>query len=151
MNPNINNSIIFHAAFPVKDIAATKSFYVDKLGADSGRETAASIILNFYGHQLVAHVTKNELKPQGSIYPRHLGLIFTNEEDFDEMEKKIKNANINFLEKPKTRFIGKQTEHRTMFIEDPFHNLLEFKFYKYPDAIWEKIEDASIGDPEAEN
>lgn len=147
----MNSSIIFHAAFPIKDIKQTKEFYVNKLGASSGRETAASVILDFYGYQLVAHITKQELKPQGSIYPRHLGLIFKNEKDFEEIENKIRKAGIKFLEEPKTRFIGKETEHRTMFIEDPFYNLLEFKFYKNEAAIFGKITGAEIGDPEAEN
>ena len=76
------NKILFHLAFPVADIPQTKAFYVDGLGCIPGRESPHALILNLYGHQLVAHVTKDILTPQKAIYPRHFGLIFTKEEDF---------------------------------------------------------------------
>jgi len=41
----------------VEDIPQTKAFYVQGLGCRAGRETARSLILNFYQHQLVANVT----------------------------------------------------------------------------------------------
>ena len=71
------NQTIFHLAFPVTDIAQTKSFYIDGLGCIAGRETPHALILDLYGHQLVAHVTKEPLIAQRGIYPRHFGLIFT--------------------------------------------------------------------------
>jgi extradiol dioxygenase family protein len=52
------NPVIFHLAFPVSDIEQTKAFYVDGLGCQVGRESRHALILNLYGHQLVAHVTK---------------------------------------------------------------------------------------------
>jgi uncharacterized protein len=147
----MQNTVIFHAAFPIKDLKLAKEFYVNALGCKAGRETPASIILEFYGHQLVAHLTKLELKPQGSIYPRHLGLIFTQESDWEELKTKLLNHKISFVDEPKTRFSGKITEHKTMFIEDPFFNLLEFKFYKHYEAIFGNIAGEAIGDSEAEN
>jgi extradiol dioxygenase family protein len=145
------NAPIFHVAFPIKDVQKAKEFYINGLDCKAGRETAASLILDLYGHQLVAHVTKHELKPQGSIYPRHFGIIFTSEKDFAALEEKIKDKKIKFYEEPKTRFVGKITEHRSMFIEDPFYNLLEFKFYKHYSAIFGNQEIAEIGDMNAEN
>lgn len=147
----MSGQVLFHAAFPVKDIKLTKEFYVNKLGCKAGRETAASIILDLYGHQLVAHLTKLELQPQGSIYPRHLGLIFTEEADWESLKERLQEHKVKFIEEPKTRFVGKITEHKTMFIEDPFFNLLEFKFYRHYEAIFGYVEGAEIGDPEAEN
>ncbi len=138
-------------AFPVKDIQKTKEYYVDLLGCEAGRETAASVILNFYGHQLVAHLTKQNLQPQGSIYPRHFGLIFTNETDWENFEARLREKQVKFYEEPKRRFIGKITEHRTMFLEDPFYNLLEFKYYVHPEAIFGELKGESVGDPGAED
>ena len=59
---------LFHLAFPVADIPTTRKFYVEGLGCEPGRETPHSLILNLFGHQLVAHTT-DELTPQKGIYP----------------------------------------------------------------------------------
>lgn len=139
-------NVLFHIAFPVSDIALAKDFYVNKLKCQAGRETSASLILNFYGHQLVAHLTKEELKKPASIYPRHFGLIFLQESDWLELEQSLKEQKIAFYDEPKIRFKGKPTEHYTMFIEDPFNNLWEFKFYKQTEAIFGHQEFKEIGD-----
>jgi extradiol dioxygenase family protein len=140
------NKILFHLAFPVADILQTKAFYVDGLGCIPGRESPHALILNLYGHQLVAHVTKDILTPQKAIYPRHFGLIFTKEEDWQELLARAKNKDLKFREEPKNRFTDSLLEHRTFFLEDPFYNLMEFKYYCHPKAIFEGTEYTAIGD-----
>ncbi|MFH7029043.1 MAG: VOC family protein [Heteroscytonema crispum UTEX LB 1556] len=137
---------IFHLAFPVTDIAQTKAYYVDGLGCIAGRENHHALILNLYGHQLVAHVTKEPLTPQRGIYPRHFGLVFTLEADWQELLSKAQQRQLLFFEEPKHRFVGSPLEHSTFFLEDPFHNLMEFKYYHYPEAIFGSSEFAQIGD-----
>jgi hypothetical protein len=51
-----------------------------------------------------------------------------------------------FYQEPRLRFSGQLTEHRTFFLEDPFHNLLEFKFYRHYEAIFGGKEVAEVGD-----
>jgi uncharacterized protein len=46
----------------------------------------------------------------------------------------------------KNRFVGSPLEHRTFFLEDPFYNLMEFKYYRYPEAIFGSSEHTQIGD-----
>lgn len=140
------NQALFHLAFPVANIEQTKAFYVDGLGCIPGRETRHALILNLYGHQLVAHVTTEPLRPQRGIYPRHFGLIFTLERDWDNLLERSQNKQLLFRESAKHRFPGLPTEHRTFFLEDPFHNLLEFKYYRYAEAIFGSREHAQIGD-----
>lgn len=140
------NKIIFHLAFPVTNIAQTKEFYVDGLGCIPGRENPHALILNLYGHQLVAHITKEPLTPQKGIYPRHFGLIFTQEKDWQQLLEKAKIKQLNFREEPKNRFVGSPLEHHTFFLEDPFYNLMEFKYYRYPSAIFGSSEYTEIGD-----
>jgi len=140
------NQTLFHLAFPVTNIAQTKDFYVDGLGCIPGRENPHALILNLYGHQLVAHVTKDVLTPQKAIYPRHFGIIFTKEEDWQELLEMAKNKDLKFREEPKNRFVDSLLEHRTFFLEDPFYNLIEFKYYRYPDAIFGNAEYDEIGD-----
>ena len=140
------NQTIFHLAFPVTDIAQTKIFYVDGLGCIAGRETHHALILDLYGHQLVAHITKEPLSPQRGIYPRHFGLIFTVESDWESLLTKAQQRQLLFREEPKYRFVGSPLEHCTFFLEDPFYNLMEFKYYRHAEAIFGKKQYASIGD-----
>lgn len=140
------NQVLFHLAFPVTNIAQTKAFYADGLGCEVGRESPSSIILNLYGHQIVAHVTHEPLAPQRTIYPRHFGLVFTQEADWEKLLERAQEKKLNFREQPRRRFEGLPTEHRTFFLEDPFHNLLEFKFYCHSEAIFGDREFALVGD-----
>jgi extradiol dioxygenase family protein len=137
---------IFHLAFPVSDIQQTKAYYVDGLGCIPGRENPHALILNLYGHQLVAHTTKEPLTRQRTIYPRHFGLIFTEEGDWEELLTKAQKQQLLFREEAKGRFMGSPLEHRTFFLEDPFYNLMEFKYYRYPEAIFGSYEYTQIGD-----
>ncbi len=140
------NPVIFHLAFPVTDIEQTIAFYVDGLGCKMGRESRHALILNLYGHQLVAHVTKEPLIPQKGIYPRHFGLVFTSEADWEALLLRVEERQLSFYEQPKRRFPGEVTEHRTFFLQDPFYNLIEFKFYCHAEAVFGGREFAVIGD-----
>lgn len=140
------NPTLFHLAFPVGNIPDTKAFYAAGLGCRVGRENSKSVILDLYGHQLVAHVTDEPLKPQRGVYPRHFGLVFTAEADWDALRERAVQQQLCFYQQPKRRFPGTELEHYTFFLEDPFYNLLEFKFYCYPTAIFEEREFVQIGD-----
>ncbi len=137
---------IFHLAFPVTDIAQAKTYYVDGLGCIPGRESRHALILNLYGHQLVAHLTKETLSPQRNIYPRHFGVIFTAEADWEDLLRKAKKQQLLFREEPKNRFLDSPLEHHTFFLEDPFYNLMEFKYYRHPEAIFGNAKFTQIGD-----
>jgi hypothetical protein len=140
------NPVLFHLAFPVTDLEKTKEYYVGGLGCEIGRESRHAMILNLYGHQLVPHLTKEPLTPQKGIYPRHFGLVFTSEADWEAMLKRVQQRPLPFYEQPKLRFQGQLTEHRTFFLQDPFYNLMEFKFYRHSEAIFGGRELTEIGD-----
>ncbi|GGA19553.1 VOC family protein [Okeania sp. KiyG1] len=140
------NQVLFHLAFPVNDIAQTKKFYADGLGCEIGRESPNSVILNLYGNQIVAHVAKDTLEPQKGIYPRHFGLVFTLESDWEALLERAEKNNLKFYQQPKRRFTNSPLEHRTFFLEDPFHNLLEFKYYCHSEAIFGCNEHQKVGD-----
>ena len=140
------NKTLFHLAFPVNNIAQTKAFYGEGLGCEIGRETRNSIIMNLYGHQIVAHVGQEPLTPQNGIYPRHFGLIFTCETDWETLLDRAQKKHLKFYQEPKRRFPSLPTEHRTFFLEDPFYNLLEFKYYCHPEAVFGCNEYAQVGD-----
>ena len=140
------DKIIFHLAIPINNIDSAKEFYLNALGAKIGRENKQAVIFDFYGHQLVGHMTKEELVIPKSIYPRHFGLIFTQESDWDNLLAQCKKCNLSFYQKERVRFSGEITEHKTFFVQDPFYNILEFKFYRHYEAIFGANQFAEIGD-----
>ncbi|MDF0551931.1 VOC family protein [Kamptonema sp. UHCC 0994] len=140
------NQVIFHLAFPVADIAQTKAFYGDGLGCEIGRESPNSLILGLCGHQIVAHVSHEPLTPQRGIYPRHFGLVFTSEADWEALLERSQQKGLQFYQQPKLRFVGLPTEHRTFFLIDPFDNILEFKYYRETEAIFGYSEYDQVGD-----
>jgi len=138
--------VLFHLAFPITDLEEAKQFYVEGLGCELGRISASAIILNLKGHQLVGHLTKNPAVSPKGIYPRHFGLVFAAEEDWQAMADRAHTKGLRFYQKPRHRYTGSRLEHATFFLEDPFHNLLEFKHYKHESAIFGEAQLGEIGD-----
>jgi uncharacterized protein len=145
MQQPVTGPIFFHLAFPITSVPEAKAYYADKLGCTVGRENDTSAIFNLYGHQLVAHVT-NEIVPQTGIYPRHFGIVFGVEADWEALLSRARQQQLKFYTQPKLRFEGLPLEHRTFFLEDPFCNLLEFKFYRQSSVIFGGREFTQIGD-----
>ncbi len=142
----MSSSPIFHLAIPITDVDQAKHFYSKGLASTVGRENECAVIFNFYDHQLVAHVTQDPLTPQKGIYPRHFGLILSTKKDWEDLVTRAKAEELNFYQQPKQRFSGKVTEHWTFFLQDPFYNLLEFKYYSHYQAIFGVQEVDEIGD-----
>ncbi len=140
------DKFIFHLAFPIKNIETAEKFYCDILGAKIGRKNSHAIILNFYGNQLVGHITNEELTQPKNIYPRHFGIIFTEDSDFKNLLSRCREHNLEFYQPLKLRFPNQLTEHKTFFLQDPFYNILEFKYYVHYEAIFGANQLLSIGD-----
>ncbi len=139
-------SVFFHLAFPVHDLEAAKGFYVDGLGCTLGRRSSHAMLLEFKNHQIVAQLTTEPLPRQKGIYPRHFGLIFTNEEEWQAVAERARTHELKFYQRPRRRFPGTRLEHQTFFLEDPSHNLLEFKHYTHDTAIFGEPGASMIGD-----
>jgi hypothetical protein len=125
----------FHLAFPVTDLAATRRFYVDLIGARVGREAARWIDFDLGGHQLSAHlVDALDAEPppnavDGDAVPtRHFGLILTPPE-WQALAARLRAADVRFVIEPHTRFAGETGEQSTLFLRDPSGNALEFKSF----------------------
>ena len=140
------NQVLFHLAFPVNNITKTKEFYSNGLGCKVGRESRNSVILNLYGNQIVAHIAKETLEPQKGIYPRYFGLVFSLESDWEALLERAQKNKLKFYQQPKRRFTNSPLEHRTFFLEDPFYNLLEFKYYCHQEAIFGCNDHKEVGD-----
>ena len=142
--------ILFHLAFPIHDVEATLSFYVDGLGCTVGRQSKQAITLGLAGHQLVGHLAPDQLSQKG-IYPRHFGLIFVSQEEWQALADRAKAKGLSFYQQPRVRFPGTRIEHRTFFLEDPSRNLLEFKHYTYESAIFGEQDFTEVGDTGGES
>jgi uncharacterized protein len=137
---------VFHLAFPVGNLAETKAFYIEGLGATAGRESPGALILNLYGTQLVAHVTRALEPPQRGIYPRHFGVVFGALEDWQGLCDRAQSKHLSFYQEARVRFENEALEHRTFFLSDPFGNLLEFKHYAHGEAVFGMVGVGKIGD-----
>lgn len=137
---------LFHLAFPIHDIEATLRFYVDGLGCTVGRRSKQAVTLGLSGHQLVAHLATDQSPPQKGIYPRHFGLVLLDRAEWQELADRAKAKGLMFYQQPRVRFPGTRIEHRTFFLEDPSHNLLEFKHYTHGSAIFGEQDVSEVGD-----
>lgn len=137
---------LFHLAFPIHDIEATIRFYVDGLGCTVGRRSKEAVTLGLAGHQLVGHLVTDPLPSQKGIYPRHFGLVFLAQSEWQTLADRAKAKGLSFYQQPRVRFPGTRIEHRTFFLEDPSHNLLEFKQYIHESAIFEEQGFTEVGD-----
>ncbi len=137
---------LFHLAFPVGDLEQARRYYVDGLGCTLGRRSGSALTLGLAGHQLVAHLSERPPEVQAGIYPRHFGLVFLARGDWLALAARVRAQGLRFYQAPHRRFAGLPIEHDTFFLEDPFHNLLEFKHYRRRSAILDERDLALLGD-----
>ena len=117
---------IFHLAFPVTNITQAKAYYVDGLGCIPGRESRHALILNLYGHQLVAHLTKDQSPITNHQSPIPNQSPITNALNQDRMHHNPVPANKrSFYEKlypyPKSHVLAIQD--CVVFVQYPFRQL----------------------------
>ena len=126
----------FHLAFPVTSLEKARAFYGDLLGCPEGRSAPDWVDFDFYGHQIVAHVSpeeaghRNTSAVDGENVPvRHFGLVLGMVE-WEALSKRLIDAGTKFVIEPQIRFKGQVGEQATMFFLDPCGNALEFKAFK---------------------
>ena len=125
----------FHLAIPCADLDAAFEFYVAKLGCKLARRYADRITLDFFGDQVVCHLTdKIDHDPQ--MYPRHFGVTFKEKAEYDAVLKLARRREMPFFAEPARRFEGLAEEHYTFMLIDPSNNLLEFKHYFDPRMMY---------------
>lgn len=125
----------FHLAIPAQDLDAAEEFYVRGLGAKLARRYADRITLDFFGDQVVCHLS-DRIDTDPEMYPRHFGVTFRERDDFDRLVRLAETRKLPFFAEPTTRFAGLVEEHLTMVLRDPSNNLLEFKHYLDPRMMY---------------
>ncbi|MEQ8345463.1 MAG: VOC family protein [Sneathiellaceae bacterium] len=126
---------LFHLAFPVDDLARARAFYGGLLGCPEGRSSAEWVDFDFYGHQIVAHLSPGETglaarnAVDGDAVPvRHFGVIL-DMASWHDLAERLLGADVDFLIEPHVRFKGEVGEQATMFFCDPAGNALEIKAF----------------------
>ncbi|MGH9091356.1 MAG: VOC family protein [Acidimicrobiales bacterium] len=129
---------VFHLAIPAHDLDEAQHFYVTLLGCRLARRYEDRITLDFFGDQLVCHLTDAAERPPEPLrlYPRHFGVTFRAEQDFDALHELAVLRKVPFFRDVATRFEGRAEVHRTFVLRDPSDNLVEFKHYRDPRMMY---------------
>jgi extradiol dioxygenase family protein len=131
----------FHLAIPVTDIEESKRFYHNLLGAKIGRFSDTWIDFDFFGHQLVCHLSPASISEisnpvdQEDVPVPHYGVVLDWNE-FEKIIKQLEEKKINFIIKPTIRFKGEVGEQAIAFLRDPSGNAIEFKSFRNMDNLF---------------
>lgn len=135
---------LFHLAFPVDDLARARAFYGGLLGCPEGRSSPDWVDFDFYGHQIVAHLSPGEVGHRSTsavdgdnVPVRHFGAILSFSE-WQALADKLVKAGTKFIIEPHVRFKGQVGEQATMFFLDPCGNALEFKAFQDLSQVFAK-------------
>jgi extradiol dioxygenase family protein len=135
----------FHLAFPVHDLDAARRFYGAVLGCREGRSAPQWIDFDFFGHQIVAHLTEgmapkthsNEVDGHDVPVP-HFGAVLPMDE-WKSLSERLAAAGTRFVMEPTIRFEGQPGEQATMFFFDPSGNAIEIKAMRDPTKLFATI------------
>ena len=126
----------FHLAIAVDDLAAADAFYHGLLGCAHGRRSDKWIDYDFFGHQLVAHLSpedcaraKTNVVDGEDVPARHFGVVLS-PDAWRTLADALKRKGAKFLIEPVIRFKGEPGEQGAFFILDPAGNALEFKCFE---------------------
>ena len=131
----------FHLAIPVTDIEESKRFYHNLLGAKIGRFSDTWIDFDFFGHQLVCHLSPASIPEisnpvdQEDVPVPHYGVVL-DWNQFEAIIKQLEEKKINFIIKPTIRFKGEVGEQAIAFLRDPSGNAIEFKSFRNMDNLF---------------
>jgi extradiol dioxygenase family protein len=120
---------IFHLAFPVADLNASKEFYVHILGASIGRENAEWLDILLWGHQITLHLRPDEVLSRERQGKRHFGIVLPWSE-WQSLAERIRTEGVAFYRQPEVLLEGTPEEQAKFYLEDPSNNVIEIKAYR---------------------
>ncbi len=129
---------VFHLAIPVYDLDDAESFYVGLLGCKLARRYDDRVTLDFFGDQVVCHLSEPGPAPSApaSLYPRHFGVTFRDQAEFDAVHRLCEQRKVPFFAERSVRFPDLVEAHETFVVQDPSDNLIEFKHYADPRMMY---------------
>lgn len=134
-----NSLTPFHLAIEVRDIAEARAFYGELLGCAEGRSDQSWVDFNFFGHQLVCHLSESYPSSRRELSGNpvdghdvpvpHFGVVLELGQ-WQVLADRLQQQGVAFVIEPYLRFRGQPGEQATMFFLDPSGNPLEFKAFK---------------------
>ena len=123
----------FHLAFPVRDLAEARAFWGGVIGCPEGRSAQDWVDFDFYGHQIVAHLSEAAAESHNPVDGHdvpvpHFGIVLTMD-DWRSLADRLTAAGTEFVIEPHIRFEGQPGEQATMFFRDPSGNAIEMKAF----------------------
>lgn len=129
----------FHLALAVRSLSETRAFYGGLLQCPEGRSAASWVDFDFFGHQLVCHISDAypaaQRQPSGNrvdghhVPVPHFGVVLEMDH-WRSLASELQQAAVEFVLEPYIRFEGQPGEQATMFMLDPSGNPLEFKAFR---------------------
>lgn len=127
----------FHMSLPCLSVKETKNFYMNSIGATSGRSAQNWVDINLFGHQITfIKAGKFDFNNpnyvfEGKILPSfHFGVII-DQETWNTVYTNLKEKKLELVAQA-TFLEAKSGEHSSFFIKDPNGYMLEFKCFKNP-------------------
>ena len=129
----MSQSAVLHLSRPVRDLAASKDFYVDVLGCRVGRTQAEFIDVWFHGLQLTLQRRLDEVRPVYDQGVRHFGVALADKEQFDELVERLRSTTgVHWVTQPIEHPAETLSGKSEFKIADPSGNVIEIKHYADP-------------------
>lgn len=136
----------FHLALPTKNLAETKSFYLNRFQCEIGRSDTTWVDFNFFGHQLVFHEFPTIDMPSitnpvdnKQVQVPHFGVILTMN-DWLHLKDRLITIKQTFIIEPYIRFKDTPGQQATMFFEDNNGYAIEMKAFENDQFIFEPFQ-----------
>jgi len=134
---------LFHHAFPVRDIAETRHFYIRVLGcAPARRDTDRAVDFNFFGHHIIAHLVEGDTAAVhrqaadgANVAVRHFGVVLP-WATWEALADRLRDEQVEFIVAPEVKYEGEPREEALMLLADPAGNAIEFKTFRNIDYIF---------------
>ena len=124
---------ILHVSIPVRDLAASRAFYVDVLGCEVGRVRDDWIDVWFHGLQLTLHEDPDQVVAPGDRAVRHFGVTLP-AGDLASVLARIELHPVQWVRPLRTDAAGTPREQTKAMIADPSGNAIELKSYADAEA-----------------
>jgi extradiol dioxygenase family protein len=132
---------VFHLSIPVSDLDSASRFYVQVLGARTGRRTESWLDVLLWGHQITLQLRPEEVMAPDRQGKRHFGVVLP-WDAWQALASAIESKGIAFLARPAVLFRATRDEQAKFYLADPSHNVIEIKTYRDPVAVVGNGDDA---------
>ena len=130
---------VFHLAFTVTDLDATRRFYTEVIGCDEGSVGDDWCIFDFFGHKITATLDPMRAGAQtvheDPLSLRHFG-VFIDADKFHDLASRLQRDGARFVIEPQMGGKGTAQEQWIMFTTDPSGNGLEFQSVTHHKSIF---------------